>query len=82
MLELEDLEVEEFYISCRFRNYEDDFMWVFTRVCGPYSRKEKEDIWEELGTIRGLWNDPLCVVGDFNIVRFPNKCTSGSRLNV
>ncbi|RVW45647.1 hypothetical protein CK203_111696 [Vitis vinifera] len=33
-------------------------------VCEPYSRKEKEDIWEELGTIRGLWNDPWCVAGD------------------
>ena len=72
----------EFSIFCRFRNYEDDFVWVFTGVCEPYSRKEKEDIWEELGTIRGLWNDPWCVAGDFNIVRFPIKCASGSRLNV
>ena len=82
VLELLDLEVREFSISCRFRNCENDFVWVFARVYGPYSGEEIEGLWEELGAIRGLWNDLLCVRGDFNVVRFPIKRTSGSRLNV
>ncbi|RVW91339.1 hypothetical protein CK203_035398 [Vitis vinifera] len=34
---------------------------------------EKEDFWEELGAIRGLWDDPWCIGGDFNSVRFPEE---------
>ncbi|RVW12507.1 hypothetical protein CK203_082433 [Vitis vinifera] len=29
---------------------------------------EKEDFWEELGAIRGLWEDPWCIGGDFNAI--------------
>ena len=71
----------EFSISCRFRNCEDDFMWV-SGVYEPYSGKDRKGFWEELGAIRELWNDLWCVRGDFNVVRFLVKRTSGSRLNV
>ena len=81
VLELVDLKVGEFSISCRFRNCEDDFMWVFTGVYGPCSWKDKEGLWEELGAIRGLWNDLWCVGGDFNAIRFLVERTNGSRLN-
>ncbi|RVX19160.1 hypothetical protein CK203_008802 [Vitis vinifera] len=37
------------------------------------SKGEKEDFWEELGAIRGLWDDPWCLGGDFNSVRFLEK---------
>ena len=40
---------------------------------GPVIGIEKEDFWEELGAIRGLWDDPWCVGGDFNSVRFPEE---------
>ena len=40
---------------------------------GPVIGSEKEDFWEELGAIRGLWDDPWCLGGDFNSVRFPEK---------
>ena len=26
-----------------------------------------------MGAIRGLWGDPWCIGGDFNIIRFPNE---------
>ena len=34
----------------------------------------------ELDAVRGLWGDPWCVVGDFNVVRFPKESTRGGRL--
>ena len=36
----------------------------------------------ELGAIRGLWNDPWCIGGELNIVRFPRERNRGSRLFV
>ena len=34
-LELVDLEVGLFSVSCRFRNVEDGFLWNFSGVYGP-----------------------------------------------
>lgn len=33
-----------------------------------------------VGAIKGLWDDPSRVGGDFNVVRFPSECSSGLRL--
>ena len=41
---------------------------------------EKEDFWEELGANRGLWEDPWCLGGDFNAVRFPEEGRNAPRL--
>ncbi|KAJ9708014.1 hypothetical protein PVL29_000195 [Vitis rotundifolia] len=72
---LEKLEVETggYSISVRFRNCADGFSWIFSGVYGPVLGSEKEDFWEELGAIRGLWDDPWCLGGDFNAVRFPEE---------
>ena len=72
---LENLEVESggYSISIRFRNCADGFSWIFSGVYRPVIGSEKEDFWEELGAIRGLWDDPWCVGGDFNSVRFPEE---------
>ncbi|RVW80633.1 Protein OSB2, chloroplastic [Vitis vinifera] len=40
--------------------------WVY----GPSVRRHREDFWEELGAIRGLSQDPWCIGGDFNVVKF------------
>ncbi|RVW66264.1 hypothetical protein CK203_065874 [Vitis vinifera] len=29
--------------------------------------KEREELWEELGAIRGIWEEPWCLGGDFNV---------------
>ncbi|RVW27602.1 hypothetical protein CK203_103594 [Vitis vinifera] len=60
-LEVLDLEVGQYSVSCRFRNVEDGFVWIFMGVYGPFTRKEKECLWKELGAIRGIWEDPWCL---------------------
>ena len=79
---LENLEVESggYSIFVRFRNCADGFFWIFFGVYGPMMGNEKEDFWEELGAIRGLWEDPWCIGGDFNVVRFPEERRNAPRL--
>ncbi|RVW31726.1 LINE-1 retrotransposable element ORF2 protein [Vitis vinifera] len=73
VLELLELEPGVYSISGRFRNVEDGFIWVFTGVYGPVLSRAKEKFWEELGAIKGLWDEPWCVGGDFNSIRFPGE---------
>ena len=53
-----EMEVGNFSISCRLRNVEDGLVWMFTSVYGPFSKEEREWMWEEIGAIRGIWDDP------------------------
>ena len=59
-----------FLVSCQLKNFEDHFIWMFTGVYTPVPIEERENFWNELSDIRGLWNDPQCVGRDFNVVRF------------
>ncbi|RVW51826.1 hypothetical protein CK203_085751 [Vitis vinifera] len=68
VLELVGMEVGIFSILCRFKNCEDGFLWTFTGVYGPTMKRYRELFWEELGVIRGLWSDPWCIGGDFNVI--------------
>ena len=81
MLELMEMEVGLFSISCRFNNVEDGFRWNFSGVYGSTLRRYREFFWEELGAIRGLWNDPWCIGGDFNMIKFPNERRRGGRMS-
>ncbi|RVW28984.1 DNA-repair protein XRCC1 [Vitis vinifera] len=56
----------------KFRQVEAD--------CGTIVSKYRELFWEELGAIRGLWSDPWCIGGDFNVVRFPSERSREGRL--
>ena len=57
------------------------FQWTFTGVYGPVENNLRESFWEELGAIKGLWDGPWCVGGDFNEVLFPNERARGGRLS-
>ena len=81
MLELVGMEVGLFSISFRFKNCEDGFRWIFSGVYGLTMKRYRELFWEELGAIHGLWNDPWCICGDFNIIRFPNERRRGGRVS-
>ena len=48
---------------------------------GPSIGRLREYFLEELGTIRGLWQDPWCIGGDFNVIRFLRERNSLSRLS-
>ena len=80
-LEVLDWEEGQFTLSCRFRNIENGVSWIFTGVYGPFSKMEREALWDELGAIRGLWEDPWCIGGDFNITLFPRERSSQRRMN-
>ena len=69
---VELLEVKEvmFIVSCWFKNCVDELRWVFTGVYGPMYNRDREVFWEELRSIKGLWRDPWCMRGDFNMVRY------------
>ena len=81
VLELVGMEVGLFSISCRFKNCEDGFSWIFSVVYDPTLKRYRELFWEELGAIRGLWSDPWCIGGDFNMIRFPNESRRAGRLS-
>ncbi|RVW46613.1 Transposon TX1 uncharacterized 149 kDa protein [Vitis vinifera] len=80
VVELVGWETGVFSISCRFKNCIDGVVWVFTGVYGPVCSGDREEFWEELGSVKGLWSDPWCVGGDFNLVRFPEEHSRGGSL--
>lgn len=58
MLELVGMEVGQFSITCRFKNYKDGFLWIFTGVYSPYLEEKQRKFLGGARAIQGLWNDP------------------------
>ena len=73
VLQLVDKEESQSSLSCKFRNCEDNLIWIFTGIYGPTTREGRNHLWEDLGAIRGLWREPWCIRGDFNEIRFPTE---------
>ena len=42
-------------------------------VYEPTTREGRDQLWEDLGAIRGLWGEPWCIGGDVNVTCFPNE---------
>ena len=80
-LELVEAEIGHFSVTCMFKNVEDGFLWAFTGVYGPVKRCKRELFGEELGSLKGLWEGPWCIGGDFNMVISPNERNSVGRLS-
>ena len=60
------LEMGEFSLSCRFKNCEDKFSWVFIGAYNIVLGRYKEVLWEELGRL--VCGKTLGVLyGDFNL---------------
>ena len=60
-MELIELEIGLYSISCLFRTVEEGFQWIFSGVYGLVERSFKEFFWEELGAIRGRWRGSWCL---------------------
>ena len=63
MVEKIDKAVERFFVSCKFKNVVDHFVWDFTGVYGPNSNRDRQLLWEELVGIHCWWNVPWYIVG-------------------
>ena len=48
---------------------------------GSVENRLRESFWEELGSIKGLWEVPWCIGGDFNEILFPNERSRGGRVS-
>ncbi|KAJ9689585.1 hypothetical protein PVL29_014989 [Vitis rotundifolia] len=81
VLEGLEIEVGSFSISCCFKNCEEGFIWVFSRLYGLINGRERRELWEELAAVKGLWNDPWCIAGDFNVVRFPVETSNDRQMS-
>ena len=53
-LEMLEWEEGQFSISCKFRNVENGVVWVFTGVYDPFTKEDRECLWDEFGAIRGI----------------------------
>ena len=53
-LQLIGKEESLYSISCRLKNFEDNFQWVYGSTDGGC----RELFWEDLGAIRSIWEDP------------------------
>ncbi|WMV57474.1 hypothetical protein MTR67_050859 [Solanum verrucosum] len=74
-------EVGAYSITCKFTGKTQDLGWHFSGVYAPNNREEKEEVWGELGAVRGLFNGPWVVAGDFNVVRFPSEKKNCNKFN-
>ena len=80
IMELVDSEIGLFSISCLFKMVEGGVIWMFSGVYGPVERNLKEIFWEELGSIRGWWEGPWCLSGDFNEILSPSERVRGGNI--
>ena len=68
-----------FSISYHYRNCEG-FVWVFFGLYGPLKGRERRELWEELAAVKGLWNEPWYIAGDFNVVQFSGETRNGRQM--
>ena len=51
----------------------DDFVWACTGVYDPNDNGQRPTLWEELSQVHARWPMAWCLVGDFNIIRYPSE---------
>ena len=68
-----DVIVGKFFVNVLLRRVMDDFIWAYTGVYGPNDDTQRSFLWEELLRVRARWPMTWCVVGDFNIIRYPSE---------
>ncbi|KAG6633159.1 hypothetical protein CIPAW_12G029100 [Carya illinoinensis] len=69
-------------VACSFKCVSNKFLWAFAGVYGPNPDTDRRLLWEELAGIHSWWEVPLCIGGDFNVVRFPSEVFGCRRLRL
>ena len=49
---------------------------------GPLKGREMRELWGELVVVKRLWNEPSCIVEDFNVVRFLGETSNGRQMSI
>jgi hypothetical protein len=65
-MDVESIDDGDFFVKFRLRDMANDFKWVLVAVYGAAQPKFKESFLTELVQ---SWRLPLCIGGDFNIIR-------------
>ena len=68
-----DVIVGQFSVSVLLRGVVDDFVWAYIGVYGPNDDGQQSFLWEELLRVQARWPMAWCLVGDFNIIRYPSE---------
>lgn len=68
-------------ITIVLRTRADGYVWMLTNVYGPAERGGKEVLWDEFWFVRGLWQLPWILGGDFNCIIYILKKNKISRAN-
>ena len=68
-----DVIAGQFSVSVLLRGMVDDFVWACTGVYGPSDDGQRASLWEELSQVCARWPMAWCIVGDFNIIRYPSE---------
>ncbi|RVW38423.1 hypothetical protein CK203_090291 [Vitis vinifera] len=53
-LDILDWKEGHFTLSCGFKNVENEAVWAFTGVYGPFSKVERDELWESLGRLEAF----------------------------
>lgn len=54
-------------MSAMMEGVQTDFRFCFTCVYGTHTNWERDDFWNELAGVRGLWNESWVIGRDFNV---------------
>ena len=68
-----DVIVGQFSVSVLLRGVVDDFVWACIGVYGPNDDGQWSFLWEELLRVRARCPMAWCLVGDFNIIKYPSE---------
>jgi len=53
------------------------FSWKLIVVYGPAYEEQKQDFLDELDFVMNMWQGPILIGGDFNLVRFVSDKSNG-----
>ena len=54
---------------------------MFSGLYSLLKGRERRELWEELAAIKGLWNEPWYIAGNFNLVQFPREMSNGRQMS-